>query len=51
MEAIMGNKDKRGDRSRKAPAKGLKEKRIDKKAKKTGHTAGSNQSVDKTFGH
>jgi hypothetical protein len=51
LEAIMGSKDKRGDKTKKAPAKGLKEKRLDKKAKKSGHTAGSNQSMDKTFGH
>jgi hypothetical protein len=51
MEAIMGSKDKRGDKTKKAPAKGLKEKRLDKKAKRSGHTPGSNQSVDKTFGH
>lgn len=47
----MGSKDKRGGKTKKAPAKGLKEKRLDKKTKKSSHTTGSNQSIDKTFGH
>lgn len=37
----MGNKDKGGRHSKKAPAKGLKQKRADKKAKKdTGNQSG-----------
>jgi hypothetical protein len=34
-EALMGNKDKGGKHSKTAPARNLKEKRADKKAKKS----------------
>jgi hypothetical protein len=50
-EALMGTKDKGGRSSKKAAAKGLKEKRLDKKAKRAAHANTANQSVDKTFRH
>jgi hypothetical protein len=36
MEALMASKDKGGRSSKKAPAKNLKQKRLDKKAKRAG---------------
>jgi hypothetical protein len=50
-EALMGTKDKGGRSSKKAAAKGLKEKRLDKKAKREAHDSSANQSVGRTFGH
>ena len=50
-EALMASKDKGGRSSKKTAAKGLKEKRLDKKAKRDAHANAGNQSVDKTFGH
>jgi hypothetical protein len=50
-EALMGTKDKGGRSSKKAAAKGLKEKRLDKRAKRAAHESTGNQSVDKTFRH
>ena len=49
-EARMGTKDKSGRSSKKTAAKGLKEKRLDKRAKRDAHKNTANQSVDKTFG-
>ena len=49
-EALMGTKDKGGRSSKKAPARSLKEKRLDKKAKKAAHGSDANQSVDRAFG-
>jgi hypothetical protein len=48
-EALMGNKDKGGRTSKKEAAKGLKEKRLDKKIKRAAHKAAGNPSVDRTF--
>ncbi len=48
-EALMGTKDKGGRSSKKAAAKGLKEKRLDKRAKRAAHEKTSNQSMDNTF--
>lgn len=45
----MANKDRGGRNTKKAPAKSLKEKRLDKKSKKAGQGGGANQSVDRTF--
>lgn len=39
-EALMGNKDKGGKHSKTAPARNLKEKRADKKAKKNSSKPG-----------
>jgi hypothetical protein len=50
LEALMGTKDKGSRNTKKAAAKGLKEKRLDKKARKAGHGTNANQSVDRTFG-
>ena len=50
-EALMGTKNKGGRNSKKAAAKGLKEKRRDKQAKRDAHASSANQSMDKTFGH
>jgi hypothetical protein len=49
-EALMGTKDKGGRSSKTAPAKSLKEKRLDKKAKRDAHSSDSNESVDRAFG-
>ena len=49
-EALMGTKDKGGRSSRTAPARSLKEKRLDKKAKKAAHASDANESVDRAFG-
>lgn len=45
----MGTKDKGGRSNKKAAAKGLKEKRQDKRAKRAAHENTSNQSMDNTF--
>jgi hypothetical protein len=50
-EALMGTKDKGGRSSKKVAAKGLKEKRLDKKAKRAAHRSSANESMDKTFRH
>jgi hypothetical protein len=50
-EAFVGTKDKGGRSSKKAAAKGLKEKRLDKKAKRVAKSKTSNDSMDKTFRH
>jgi hypothetical protein len=47
----MGNKDKGGRNTKKVAAKSLKEKRLEKKAKKASNTAQANRSVEQTFGH
>jgi hypothetical protein len=49
-EALMGSKDKGGRNSKTAPAKSLKEKRLNKKAKRAAHASDANQSVDRAFG-
>ena len=49
-EALMGTKDKGGRSSKTAATKSLKEKRLDKKAKKAAHESDANQSVDRAFG-
>mgnify|MGYP000249417232 FL=1 len=49
-EAQMGTKDKGGRSSKKAPTRSLKEKRLDKKAKKAAHGSDANQSMDRAFG-
>jgi hypothetical protein len=36
LEAVMASKDKGGKSAKKAPAKNLKQKRLDKKTKKAG---------------
>lgn len=46
----MGSKDKGGRGTKKSAAKGLKEKRLDKKAKKAAHDS-TNKSVDRTLHH
>lgn len=47
----MGSKDKGGRGAKKVAAKGLKEKRLEKKAKKAAHSSTVNQSVDRTLHH
>ena len=49
-EAQMGTKDKGRRSSKTAPTRSLKEKRLDKKAKRTAHASDANQSVDRAFG-
>jgi len=49
LEALMGNKDRGSKSTKKVAAKGLKEKRLEKKAKRAAHEAGGNRSVDRTF--
>lgn len=49
QEALVGTKDKSGRSGKKGAAKGLKEKRLDKKAKRDAQGSTSNQSVDKTL--
>lgn len=51
QEALMGSKDKGGRGTKKVAAKGLKEKRHDKKVKKAAHDTTTNQSVDRTLHH
>ncbi len=46
----MGSKDKGERGTKKVAAKGLKEKRLEKKAKKAAHDT-TNQSVDRTLHH
>lgn len=45
----MGTKDKRTANTKKAAARSLKEKRLDKKAKRAANQGKSNQSVDRAF--
>ena len=47
----MGSKDKGGRGTKKVAAKGLKEKRLAKKAKKASHDRSSNESVNRTLHH
>ena len=49
-EALMGTKDKGGRSIKKVPARSLKEKRLDKKAKKAAHESDAHRSVDRAFG-
>jgi hypothetical protein len=49
-EALMGNKDKGHRNTKKAASRGLKEKRLAKKAKRAGGENAAHQSADKTFG-
>lgn len=49
-EALMGKKDKGVKSSKTAPSRSLKEKRLDKKAKRAAHTSDANESVDRAFG-
>ena len=49
-EALMGTKDKGGRSSKTDPTRSLKEKRLDKKAKKAAHGSDANQSVERAFG-
>lgn len=48
-EELMGNKDKGSRNTKKVAAKSLKQKRLEKKAKRTTSESKSNQSVDKAF--
>jgi hypothetical protein len=50
LEALMGTKDRGGRNTKKKAAKGLKEKRLDKKAKRAAHESSANRSLDRTFG-
>jgi hypothetical protein len=50
LEAPMGTKDRGGRNTKKAAAKSLKEKRLDKKAKKATQATHANRSVGQTFG-
>ena len=43
LEALMGSKDKGGKTTKKVGAKDLKEKRLDKKAKRAASVAKSNR--------
>ena len=45
LEATMGSKDKGGRNTKTASSKGLKEKRLDKKAKRTAADAKRNRTV------
>lgn len=45
LEAAMGNKDKSGNNTKTVAAKNLKEKRLDKKAKRTAAEAKRNRTV------
>jgi hypothetical protein len=45
LEAIMGNKDKGGRNTKSAATKNLKEKRLDKKAKRTAADTKRNRTV------
>lgn len=45
LEAPMGNKDKGGKHTKTVAAKNLKEKRLDKKAKRTAAEAKRNRNV------
>lgn len=45
LETAMGNKDKGGKNSKTVAAKNLKEKRLDKKAKRTAAEAKRNRTV------
>jgi len=45
LETAMGNKDKGGKNSKTVAAKNLKEKRLDKKAKRTAAEAKRNRNV------
>lgn len=47
----MGNKDKGSRSTKKAAAKSLKEKRLEKKSKRAANSKTSNDSMDKTFRH
>ena len=46
----MGTKDKGSRNTKKVAAKGLKEKRLDKKAKRSAAESTANHSVDRAFG-
>ena len=46
----MGTKDKGSRSTKKVAARSLKEKRLDKKAKKSASESKANQSVDRAFG-
>jgi hypothetical protein len=48
-EALMGTKNTRGGSNKTAPAKSLKEKRRDKKAKRSASQSKANQSVERAF--
>jgi hypothetical protein len=50
LEALMGTKDRGGRNTKKKAAKGLKEKRLDKKAKRAANESSANRSLDRTFG-
>lgn len=50
LEALMGTKDRGGRNTKKKAAKGLKEKRLDKKAKRAAHESSANRSLDRAFG-
>jgi hypothetical protein len=45
----MGTKDKGNKNTKKAPAKSLKEKRLEKKARRSDSEHKSNQSVERAF--
>lgn len=49
-EALMGTKNTRTANTKKAAARSLKEKRLDKKAKRAANQSKSNESVDRAFG-
>jgi len=48
-EALMGTKNTRGGSNKKVAAKSLKEKRLDKKAKRASSASKANQSVERAF--
>jgi len=50
-EALMANKNKDTKNTKKTAGRSLKEKRLDKKTKRTSHENATNNSMDKTFGH
>lgn len=50
-EALMANKNKATKNSKKVAGRSLKEKRLDKKAKRTSQESAGNESVGKTFNH
>ena len=49
-EALMGTKDKGSRSTRKVAATSLKEKRLDKQAKRSATESKANQTVDRAFG-
>jgi len=50
-EVLMATKDKGSRNTKKVAAKGLKEKRLEKRAKRSAAESAANQSVERAFGH